>query len=100
VAAVPISAGPSPWCLASTMSAGQVEVVAANQEDFDVWEGWVHSRMRLLIKVRWRRDLGGGRPQAGSNAVGERPGRRQATGRQLADAALCTACPGSHVTSL
>lgn len=28
----------------------QVEVVAANQEDFDVWEGWVHSRMRLLIK--------------------------------------------------
>ena len=29
----------------------QVEVVAATKEDFDLWEGWVGSRMRLLIKV-------------------------------------------------
>lgn len=28
----------------------QVEVVASCKEDFEMWEGWVHSRMRLLIK--------------------------------------------------
>jgi poly(A) polymerase len=28
----------------------QIEVTASNKEDFDVWEGWVHSRMRLLIR--------------------------------------------------
>ena len=28
----------------------QVEVSSMNKEDFDVWEGWVHSRMRLLVK--------------------------------------------------
>lgn len=27
-----------------------VEVTAANKEDFELWEGWVHSRMRLLIR--------------------------------------------------
>ena len=27
-----------------------VEVTAANKDDFELWEGWVHSRMRLLIK--------------------------------------------------
>jgi poly(A) polymerase len=27
-----------------------VEVTAGSQEDFEVWEGWVHSRMRLLIR--------------------------------------------------
>lgn len=28
----------------------QVEVTAANKEDFEKWEGWVGSRMRLLIR--------------------------------------------------
>lgn len=36
---------PLPVCL-------QVEVMANTQEDFDAWEGWVNSRMRLLIKAR------------------------------------------------
>lgn len=27
-----------------------VEVTAASKEDFELWEGWVHSRMRLLIR--------------------------------------------------
>jgi poly(A) polymerase Pap1 len=27
-----------------------VEVTAATKEDFELWEGWVHSRMRLLIR--------------------------------------------------
>ena len=26
--------------------------MAGSKEDFEVWEGWVHSRMRLLIKAR------------------------------------------------
>jgi hypothetical protein len=26
--------------------------MANTQEDFDAWEGWVNSRMRLLIKAR------------------------------------------------
>lgn len=25
--------------------------MAASKEDFEMWEGWVHSRMRLLIKA-------------------------------------------------
>ncbi len=28
----------------------EVEVWATNKEDFELWEGWVHSRMRFLIK--------------------------------------------------
>lgn len=28
----------------------QVEVVALSKDDFELWEGWVHSRMRLLIR--------------------------------------------------
>jgi poly(A) polymerase len=28
----------------------EVEVWASNKEDFEIWEGWVHSRMRFLIK--------------------------------------------------
>ena len=28
----------------------QVEVSANNKEDFELWEGWVHSRMRLLVR--------------------------------------------------
>ena len=28
----------------------EVEVWATNKDDFELWEGWVHSRMRFLIK--------------------------------------------------
>jgi len=28
----------------------QVEVVATSKDDFELWEGWVHSRMRLLVR--------------------------------------------------
>lgn len=29
----------------------QVEVTASSKDDFELWEGWVHSRMRLLIRA-------------------------------------------------